>query len=259
MRIALGIEYDGSRYRGWQVQPGEPTLQGTLERALAAVAGHEVRLQCAGRTDAAVHATGQVAHFDTMARRAEHNWVFGCNANLPPDIRVLWAKVVADEFHARYSAVSRRYIYLMGNGPVRPALNRQRVAWCFHDLDLSAMSAAASFLCGEHDFSSFRSSNCQSRSPVRRVTAISVEERGELAVLEVTANAFLQHMVRNIAGVLMDIGAGKHPADWARWVLEARDRRKAAATAPAQGLYLVEVLYPQRFALPPSRRSPLVV
>jgi tRNA pseudouridine38-40 synthase len=259
VRIALGIEYDGSHYSGWQAQTGRPTLQASLEKALSAVADHGVQLTCAGRTDAAVHATGQVAHFDTSAQRVEHNWVLGCNSNLAPDIRVLWAKYVDESFHARYSARARRYVYLIGSGTVRPALSRQRIAWCSSPLDVTAMAVAAGFLVGEHDFSSLRSSACQARSPIRRIDQLKVETHADLITLEVSANAFLHHMVRNIAGLLIAVGAGQHPPQWVGSVLAARDRRCSGVTAPAQGLYLVDVRYPEHFALPACRAPTFII
>ncbi len=252
MRVALGVEYDGSAFRGWQAQrPEVRTLQGCLEQALAKVADHPIKLVCAGRTDAGVHGIGQVVHFDTAAVRSMRAWVLGGNANLPLDLSLSWACGVPEDFHARFSALARRYRYLIFNQPHRSALGRHRAAWCHRSLDAGRMHAAGQCLLGEHDFSSFRAAECQARHPFREIRALTVRRQGEGIVLEVEANAFLHHMVRNIAGVLMAIGAGDRPVEWARAVLEQRDRTQAGVTAPAAGLYLLAVRYPQRFGLPP--------
>ncbi|MBL8251523.1 MAG: tRNA pseudouridine(38-40) synthase TruA [Candidatus Competibacter sp.] len=252
MRVAVGVQYDGSDFRGWQAQrPQVRTLQGCLQQALAKVADHPVNLVCAGRTDAGVHGIGQVAHFDTAAARSTRAWVLGGNANLPADISLHWACPVPDDFHARFSALARRYRYLIFNRPHRSALWRQRATWCYRPLDAGRMHAAAQCLLGEHDFSSFRAADCQAHHPRREIRELTVSRQGDGVVLEVEANAFLHHMVRNIAGVLMAIGAGERPVEWAREVLERRDRTQAGVTAPAEGLYLLAVRYPPRFGLPP--------
>ena len=250
MRIAVGIEYDGSRYRGWQRQERAPSVQAEVERALGFVADHPVEATCAGRTDAGVHALAQVAHFDTTAERSPRSWVLGANTRLPPDVALLWAAPVEPRFHARYSALSRSYRYLIHNRMSRPALLRRRVCWVHEPLDEVAMHAAAQALVGEHDFSAFRAAECQSRTPLRRLERIEVLRSGECVELRVTANAFLHHMVRNIAGTLIAVGKGDRPAAWVREVLESRDRRAAGHTADAAGLYLAGVRYPPGAGLP---------
>lgn len=256
MRIAVGIEYDGSRYRGWQRQERAPSIQSEVERALSFVADHPVAATCAGRTDAGVHALGQVAHFDTTAERSTRGWALGANTRLPPDIALLWAVRVEPHFHARYSALARSYRYLIHERPSRPALLRRRVCWVHDPLDEAAMNAAAQSLVGEHDFSSFRAAECQARVPVRRIESIAVARRGEFVVLQVTANAFLHHMVRNIAGTLIAVGRGDRPAAWAREVLEARDRRAAGHTADAAGLYFTAARYPPESGVPVAEPAP---
>ncbi len=250
-RLVLGIEYDGSDFLGWQTQPYGPTLQARVEAALSQVAAHPVQVQCAGRTDAGVHALEQVAHFDTTASRPPAAWVQGVNTYLPPQIRVLWALPVAPEFHARFSAQARAYRYLIANTPVRPALHYRRAAWHPWPLDVPAMQQAALALVGEHDFSAFRAVGCQARSPVRQMHTVrlSVQAGGYLA-LELKANGFLHHMVRNIVGVLLAIGAGKRPVGWVEHLLAVRDRRQGGVTAPPQGLYFLGVYYPACFNLP---------
>jgi tRNA pseudouridine38-40 synthase len=254
-RWAIGLEYDGSAYAGWQTQESAPSIQSTAQKALSAVANHEVSLTGAGRTDAGVHAFGQVAHFDASAVRSARSWVQGANTHLPPDVSVLWAVQVADTFHARYSALSRTYRYVILNRSTRAALGHQRVCWVQATLDHDRMATAAALLVGEHDYTAFRSSECQSRTPIRRVESIGVRRRGEYVVIEARANAFLHHMVRNIAGVLIRVGRGEAEADWAREVLEGRDRRLGGVTAPASGLYLVEVRYPPEAGLPHAADS----
>ncbi len=257
-RIALGIEYDGSGYHGWQsqLQEGVPTVQETLERALSRVADHPVSVICAGRTDAGVHGTGQVVHFDSDAVRDSKAWVYGANSNLPADVCVRWATPVADDFHARFSAVSRRYRYVIWNYPIRPALFNRQLSWNYRPLELAPMQQAAHSLLGTHDFSAYRGVQCQAKSPIKTVHSLELYQQGALIVIEVEANAFLMHMVRNIAGVLMAIGAGFKPVSWAADVLESRDRTVGGVTAPAYGLYLVGVGYPERFALPPAQYGP---
>ncbi|WP_300523752.1 tRNA pseudouridine(38-40) synthase TruA [Alcanivorax sp.] len=257
-RIALGIEYDGTDFRGWQTQQaGVRTVQECLEKALSKVADHPVAVVCAGRTDAGVHGTGQVVHFDSDAPREMKSWIMGGNTNLPRDVTVRWATPVSEEFHARFSAVSRRYRYVIYNHSRPPALFRNQVTWNYRPLNLDAMREAASCLVGSHDFTAYRSVHCQAKSPHKTLHSLKLYEYGKVIVLEAHANAFLMHMVRNIAGVLMTIGAGKRPARWAREVLESKDRRKGAATAPPFGLYLVDIEYPDHFDLPREPLGPL--
>jgi tRNA pseudouridine38-40 synthase len=249
-RIAVRIEYDGSAFAGWQSQQSLRTVQQVLERALGAVAAEPLSVVCAGRTDAGVHARGQVAHFDTSAERSARSWILGTNSEAPQDLAVLWALPVPAHFHARYCAEARVYRYLILNRTARSALRASRAAWVRRSLDERAMGEAAALLVGEHDFSAFRSAECQAKSPVRRVTRLAVERRGDWILVEAVANAFLHHMVRNIAGLLIAVGKGNQPPDWARTVLEGRDRTRGAATAPGAGLYLWEVRYPAAFGLP---------
>lgn len=251
MRVALGVQYDGSGFRGWQAQqPGTRTVQAVLEQALSKVADHPVRVVCAGRTDAGVHGVGQVVHFETTAGRSERAWVLGGHAHLPLDISLNWARETPDDFHARFSALARRYRYLILNQPQRSALWQGRATWHYRTLDAERMQIAGQALVGQHDFSSFRAAECQARHPVRDLHELTIRRQGDGVVLDVEANAFLHHMVRNIAGVLMAIGAGDRPVEWAREVLERRDRTQAGVTAPAEGLYLLAVRYPERFGLP---------
>lgn len=252
-RIALCIRYDGARYHGWQRQDQQDdllTVQLFVERALSQVAHHSVSTVCAGRTDARVHATGQVVHFETTSDRTEHAWVFGANSHLPHDISVLWAKPMPVDFHARYSAQSRRYRYLIYNYPIRPGILRHAVGWYHKALDEKAMREAGQYLLGEHDFSSFRGAGCQSKSPFRRVDEVSVIRQRNMLIIEIEANAFLMHMVRNIVGVLVEIGAGRQASEWAQAVLEACDRKAAAQMISPNGLYLVKVNYPEQYACP---------
>jgi tRNA pseudouridine38-40 synthase len=249
-RIALGIEYDGSAFAGWQQQSHARSVQGELERALSVVAGHRLSLTAAGRTDAGVHALCQVAHFDTDAARPERAWVLGGTAESADDVTILWAREMPAHFHARHSATSRSYLYRILDRRMRPALARQRTCWARRPLDAEAMHAAAQVLLGEHDFSAFRAAECQSSTPMRRVLGVAVGRHGDVVEITVRANAFLHHMVRNIAGSLMLVGTGDRPGDWLREVLEARDRTRAGPTAPPQGLYFAGVEYPAEFALP---------
>lgn len=256
MRVALGVQYDGSGFRGWQTQqPGIRTVQTVLEQALSKVANHPIRLVCAGRTDAGVHGVGQVVHFDATAIRSERAWVLGGNAHLPLDISLNWARETSEDFHARFSALARRYRYVILNRPQRSALWRQRATWHYRRLDAELMQRAGQALIGEHDFSSFRAAECQARHPIRDIHEITVRRYGDSVVLDVVANAFLHHMVRNIAGVLMTIGDGDRPVEWAQEVLERRDRTQAGVTAPAEGLYLLAVRYPERFGLPATTEA----
>ncbi|HXH04075.1 MAG TPA: tRNA pseudouridine(38-40) synthase TruA [Candidatus Competibacteraceae bacterium] len=251
MRIALGVEYDGTAFHGWQSQSGGVrTVQDCLELALSRIADHSVHVACAGRTDAGVHALAQVVHFDTTARRPERAWVMGGNTHLPGDVRILWARPVAADFHARFSALARSYRYLILNAPQRSALMRHRASWHYRPLDVERMALAARDLLGEHDFSAFRGIDCQAKSPVRTVYRLELARHGDYVLLEAEANAFLHHMVRNLAGVLMAIGEGSRPVKWARQVLESRDRCQGGITAPPQGLYLSGVRYLPHYGLP---------
>lgn len=252
MRFAIGIEYDGSAFLGWQVQKQEPTVQGCLEAALQRVANHEVRVACSGRTDAGVHALCQVAHFDTTAERAERSWVLGINSQLPPEVTVLWVREVDDTFHARFSAFSRTYRYRILNRWVRPALEASRVSWCRKPLDAEPMHEAALNLLGEHDFSAFRAASCQARHAVREIQGIAVTRVGNEVIMDITANGFLYHMVRNIAGSLMSIGLREQGVGWIQQLLQGRDRSVAAPTAGAGGLYFVGARYPAHYQLPAS-------
>lgn len=252
MRIAIGVAYDGSGFDGWQSQPSGRTVQDHLERAIECISGHPIRLSAAGRTDAGVHAYAQVAHFDAQVVRPESAWVRGTNAALPPAIAVQWAVAVPDEFHARYSARTRSYRYILYSHPVRPSLLAGKVGWIHADLDLAAMRRAALLLPGERDFSAFRSSECQAKSPVRNLTRSTVDRYGAYFLFEFTANAFLHHMVRNVVGCLVAVGTGKQSSDWLGEVMESRDRRRAAPTIAAGGLYLADVSYERKWRLPAS-------
>ncbi|MDX1375325.1 MAG: tRNA pseudouridine(38-40) synthase TruA [Burkholderiales bacterium] len=256
MRIALGLEYDGSRFLGWQTQPGGGTVQDVLEAALSTIAGDRVGITAAGRTDRGVHAREQVVHFDVEAARPTSAWVRGANALLPPAVAVLWAAPVDRAFHARYSARARSYRYVLINRPVRPALAAGRAGWFHAPLDITAMQAAALHLIGEHDFSAFRSSECQAKSPVRTVTTLRIEARGERIDFVVRANAFLHHMVRNLVGALVYVGKGRYPPQWVGAVLASRDRARAAPTFGAEGLYLERVDYETQWGLPRLRLDP---
>ena len=250
-RIALGVEYKGSRYRGWQRQEdGVPSVQQTLENALSKVAASPVSLHCAGRTDAGVHASGQVVHFDTRAVRSAKAWVMGANSHLPHDVSVTWAQEMPAHFHARFKACARRYRYVIYNDQIRPAHLGDQVTWNHRPLDIERMAEAAAYLVGTHDFSAFRAGQCQAKSPIKQIHHLRVTRHGKMIVLDIRASAFLHHMVRNIAGVLMTIGAGERPVAWAKDVLDSLDRRVAAATAHPFGLYLVQVEYPDVYELP---------
>jgi tRNA pseudouridine38-40 synthase len=250
MRFAAAIEYDGSHFHGWQEQGELATVQREVERALSDVADETIKVICAGRTDASVHATQQIIHFDSTAERPLHSWLLGANSNLPQTISIRWVVPVSDEFHARFSANMRRYHYYIYNHPVRSALLRSYTSWQCRPLDVEMMQNAAQHLVGEHDFSSFRASACQAHSPVRRIDFIDLKRDGDIILLDIQANAFLQHMVRNIAGVLMKIGSGKAPVSWAQEVLNAKARASGGVTAEPNGLYLVEVGYPAEINLP---------
>lgn len=250
MRVALGIEYDGTSYNGWQRQNNGIGVQQRLEEALALVANEPVDVVCAGRTDTGVHASGQVVHFDTSAERSERSWLLGTNTNLPADISVSWVRQVGDDFHARFSATGRRYRYAILNRLQRSALHRHRAWWVYQPLDERVMHEAAQSLLGEHDFSAFRAAGCQAKTAMRELTAIRVTRQGDWVTLDVAANAFLMHMVRNITGTLAAIGQGEQPVSWAREVLDSRDRTAGGITAPPHGLTLVAVDYPEAFGIP---------
>jgi len=249
-RIALGIEYDGSRFLGWQTQPGGGSVQDALEAGLAAIAGTPVSTTAAGRTDRGVHARLQVAHFDTDAKRPGSAWVRGVNALLPDAMAVLWSHEVADDFHARYSALSRTYRYELLNRPVRAALSAHYAGWFHLPLEVEKMRAAAALLVGEHDFSAFRSSECQAKTPVRTLHALQIEKKDETIEFVVRANAFLHHMVRNLVGTLIYVGKGKHPPQWVAEVLRSRERARAAPTFGPEGLYLETIEYEAGWGLP---------
>lgn len=248
-RIVLGVEYDGSQFCGWQWQPFKRSVQQALEQALSKVADQTVTVICAGRTDAGVHALEQIVHFDTGVNRELHAWMLGGNSNLPDDVKIIWAREAIGDFHARYSAIARCYRYIILNRPAKPALLRRQVTWCYPPLDAGKMHEAAQYLIGEHDFSSFRAQGCQSKSPVRMLHFIDVHRDGDKIVIDVAANAFVHHMVRNIAGVLMEIGMGKQPVDWTLELLAAKSRKLAGMTAPPDGLYLAGVYYPDHYGL----------
>ncbi len=258
MRIALGVEYDGSSFSGWQRQDNRRTVQGCVEAALSKVANHPVKVMCAGRTDAGVHARGQVIHFETEAIRAVRSWVCGANANMPKDVSMLWAQPVGDDFHARFSARRRRYRYVILSRPVRPTFLAGRVSWDYRAFDETRMAQAASDLVGEHDFTSYRALACQAKTPTRTLYHLDITRQDDLIFLDIAANGFLHHMVRNIAGVLMAIGAGEREPVWARKILDMRDRTAGGVTAPPYGLYLMEVYYPENFAIPALERSAMV-
>lgn len=257
-RIALGIEYKGTDYHGFQVQPnGVKTVQQALEKALSRIADEPISLVCAGRTDAGVHATNQVIHFDTLAVRPEKAWLRGTRPHLPDSVSVRWAKEVVPQFHARFSAHNRTYRYLLTDARTPSGLLHDQVTWSSRPLSVELMRAAAAYLVGQHDFTSFRATQCQAKSPVRRIEYLHIVRRGDLIVLEVQANAFLHHMVRNIVGVLMAVGAGDKPPEWVANVLAARDRSAGGVTAKPFGLYLVGVEYPATFGLPKASPGPL--
>lgn len=257
MRIALGVEYNGAAYAGWQRQQGVLTVQEVLEAALSKVANQRVAVQCSGRTDAGVHALQQVVHFDTSAVRSERSWVLGANVNLPHDVAVLWALPVDEAFHARFSALGRRYLYVISTRWVRPALAHRRVSWQRHPLDVGAMREASVCLLGRQDFTSFRAVACQAHSPVRELRRLEISERPGQVLIEVEADGFLHHMVRNFAGSLMAVGKGEHEPGWIAEVLAARDRRVAAATAPPDGLYFLTALYASSWSIPEPLDLPL--
>jgi tRNA pseudouridine38-40 synthase len=250
MRLALGLSYRGDGFAGWQVQPGQPTVQGALEEALARFATQAVAVTCAGRTDAGVHAVQQVVHLDTSLDREDFSWVRGTNRHLPPTVAVQWCRRVGDDFHARFAAQGRRYRYVLLESPVRPSVEQGLVGWTFRPLDAGAMHEAARHLLGEHDFSAFRSADCQARSPVKTMRAITLERRGAYWRFDFDASAFLHHMVRNLMGCLVAVGSGRRPPDWLAEVLASRDRDRAAPTFAPDGLYFLGPYYDPVHGLP---------
>ncbi len=249
-KIALGVEYQGTHYCGWQRQKHCNSVQAELEQALSQIANHPVELHCAGRTDTGVHAIGQVVHFETQVERPNKAWVQGVNTKLPSDVRVSWAQQMDENFHARFSAFARQYRYVIYNRPVHSAVLHSRVTWEPYRLDEALMQQAAQALIGEQDFSSFRASQCQSEHARREVQEVKVSRRGDMVFIDIRANAFLHHMVRNISGTLMEIGKGHKPVEWVAELLAAQDRTLAAPTAPASGLYFVNAFYPLEFKVP---------
>jgi len=256
MRIALGIEYDGTDFLGWQRLSHGNTVQGALEAALSKVAAQPVEVTCAGRTDAGVHGRCQVVHFDAPVERAMRGWLLGATSNLPTGVAVLWAQPVADEFHARFSARSRRYRYTILNRPIRAALDARYVTWERQPLDAARMHAAAQALLGEHDFSAFRAVSCQAAHPRRCVLAVSVRREGEQVIVEIEANAFLHHMVRNIVGSLLPVGRGERPVAWVGELLAGRNREVAGPTAPSSGLTFLGPRYEAHWGLPAEVSQP---
>ncbi|MFA9420277.1 MAG: tRNA pseudouridine(38-40) synthase TruA [Gammaproteobacteria bacterium] len=258
VKYAVGIEYAGTAYSGWQRQKHVISVQQHIEEAIGFVANHRIQLVCAGRTDAGVHAIEQVAHFESTAKRDNRSWILGSNCQLPRDIRIKWIMPVESDFHARFSAIARSYRYIIINSAVPSALFHDRAGWEFRPLDQALMHEAAQVLVGEHDFSAFRAAGCQAKSSTRCIHEISVERRGDLLFLDVRANAFLYHMVRNIVGSLMSVGQGEQSIDWFKRVFSGRDRNLAAATAPAAGLYLLRAHYPDAFELPFNGKNPIL-
>lgn len=257
MRYALGIEYDGKNYCGWQRQNHSPSVQEALENALSKIAAEPIQVVCAGRTDTGVSATNQIIHFETDKVRKDVAWTLGVNTNLPSDIAVRWVKQVDEEFHARFSATARRYRYIIYNARLRPAILSSGVTFFQHPLDEKLMHQSAQALVGKHDFTSFRTVHCQSHSPVRTLLHCNVSRMGDYIILDVKGNAFLHHMVRNIAGSLMRVGQSIETVDWIQEVLEAKNRCLAGITAPSNGLYFVDVDYPEQFDLPDYKLGPL--
>jgi len=258
VRIILVLEYDGSRYCGWQSQPKGCSIQDALETALSKIAKEEIRVITAGRTDTGVHALYQVVHFDTLVQRPISAWIRGVNALLPNDIAILWAIETSDKFHARYSALERRYLYLLLNQPVRPGIHSKKVGWYHQPLELEKMQVAGNILIGEHDFSSFRAAECQAKSPIRTITQLNITRQGNLLIFDLRANAFLQHMVRNIIGCLVYIGKGKYSPEWMYELLESCNRIYAAPTFSPAGLYLANVIYDSDWCMPELAEVPII-
>lgn len=248
--MALGLCYDGAAWHGWQKQPSGRTLQDQLEKALSQFLATPTSTICAGRTDAGVHALNQVVHVDAAVHRTQESWLRGLNALLPSSLSVQWAQTVPADFHARFSAQRRRYVYLLRNARIRSPLLHNKVGWVFQPLSLEAMQQAAQHFLGQHDFSAFRAAECQAASPIRDLMQLNISQSGDLFVFEFEANAFLHHMIRNIMGVLVYVGMGRQPAQWVNHLLEQKDRRLAAPTFAAEGLYLAGVDYPLHYGLP---------
>ena len=255
MRYAVGIEYDGAGFFGWQRQSHAPSVQQCVEDALSAVANHPVSVTCAGRTDTGVHARGQVVHFDSSSERSERQWILGINSSLPDTVRVLWVRPVDNSFHARFGAFSRTYRYSILNRWVRPAIGVSYYGWCRAELDSGRMHEAAQVLSGKHDFSAFRSAGCSAQHAIREVTAIAVTRQGNIVRIDITANAFLYHMVRNIVGSLIEVGKGENSIEWFTGVINGRDRKLAGVTAESRGLCFMNVRYDQKYALPENAES----
>jgi tRNA pseudouridine38-40 synthase len=258
VRVALGVEYEGTHFCGWQMQPKDRTVQGCLEHALTQVANTPTTTVAAGRTDSGVHAIQQVAHFDTDSVRDERNWILGLNSNLPNDMNVVWARPVDDDFSARFSAIKRSYRYLILNRVGRSSIQKDKMWWCFRPLDEQRMQEAANRLVGYHDFSAFRAKECQAHSPMKTIERITVTRVDNCIAIDVVGVSFLHHMVRNIAGVLVPIGEGQQPVEWATTVLEGRDRSKGGITSPPQGLYFIKADYPEQYQLPTVSAFPVV-
>jgi tRNA pseudouridine38-40 synthase len=257
MRYALGIEYDGKNYFGWQRQNNVISVQQELEQALSKIADEPIAVICAGRTDTGVNATNQVVHFETDKKRKDVAWTLGVNTHLPKDIAVTWVHEVADDFHARFSATARQYRYIINNNRLRPAILSSGISHCHHRLNENLMHQAAQLLLGRNDFTSFRTVHCQSHSPLRTLYHCNVTRHGDFVIIDIKANAFLHHMVRNIAGSLMRVGQELAPISWIKEVLEAKNRCVAGITAPSAGLYFVDVDYPEHFSIPKRRLGPL--
>ena len=258
-RIVISVEYDGAGYRGWQVQKHDSqVVQTVVERALSRIADEPIRLKCSGRTDTGVHASSQICHFDTSVYRTDYSWVMGSNAHLPDDVCLSWATEVDPSFHARFLALSRQYVYLIRSNTVRSAMLRNAVTCTHKRLDPEKMMRACEYLIGTHDFNAYRSASCQAKTSVRTISYLNVHIEDELIAIHVQANAFLQHMVRNIVGVLMSVGAGDNPVEWAKYVLQSKDRSEGGVTAPPQGLYFLGPDYKDKFYLPPTVRIPQI-
>ena len=258
MKVALGVEYDGTHFSGWQVQPAQRTVQGCVEAALTKVANESIKVVAAGRTDSGVHALQQVIHFDTTVERDERNWVLGLNSNLPKDVNITWARPVDDDFSARFSALSRTYRFVIFNRIGRSSIHANRMWWLFAPLDEHKMQAAADQLVGHHDFSAFRAKLCQAHSPIKTIEYIKVTRHGDCIAIDVKAQSFLHHMVRNIVGVLVPIGEGRKPVEWAGQVLASKDRSQGGITSAPEGLYFVNVEYPEQYKLPTVSAFPVV-
>lgn len=257
-KFATGIEYSGTAYSGWQRQKHSPSIQQHVEDAIGYVADHRVQLVCAGRTDAGVHALEQVAHFETTAQRDERAWLLGSNSRLPGDIRIKWVLAVNDSFHARFSAIARSYRYIILNSPVASALLHDRASWEYRPLNHQTMHEAAQVLLGEHDFSAFRAAGCQAKSASRCIQNIELQRQDDLIYLDIKANAFLYHMVRNIAGSLIAVGRGEHSIEWFSSVFSSKDRNMAEVTAPATGLYFLRAHYPDQIKFPNQAKKPVL-